>query len=366
MKKKRFLTFPAVLLALGIATAALAAGGLDDPLISVSWLYHSLAPRLEAQFQKETDEKLDSLEADYSGRMDALHFASAGEYDYAAGFTRLDFSEGGSVELDTFGCFLMTEGRMRLLEGPCEVLDLSTGQVCAPGSWLEAQHKYFAAEGSGALFRAYSGAEGYVDGYYLHTAAGEIPPAERFTDVDGHWAREQILMLAELGVVKGTDEDLFSPEAKVTRAMFVTVLGRLFGADDTVAESRFSDVKPSDWFAPYVQWASEFGIVTGNEDGTFAPNRNITREQMAAILIRFCGAFGYVLPEVNGEESFADVDEISAWALDSVELARRTGLMTGRSGGIFDPGGTASRAEMCAVISRLYEKLNVAEGANGE
>ena len=138
--------------------------------------------------------------------------------------------------------------------------------------------------------------------------------------------------------------------------MFVTILGRMNGLNaDFIAPISFSDVSEADWFAPYVTWASLSGIVNGYDDGTFAPNREITREQMALILVRYCEAYGFRLPEED-VPAFTDEEKISPWALEAVLKSRRCGLINGREDGSFDPMGTATRGEMCAVMARLMEK----------
>ena len=157
------------------------------------------------------------------------------------------------------------------------------------------------------------------------------------------------------------DAHHFEPDRKVTRAMFVTILGRLYGLhDDFVAPISFSDVQEADWFAPYVTWAALSGIVTGYDDGTFGPNKEITREQMALILVRYCEAYDCRLEEDVDVPAFTDEESISPWALDAVLRSRRCGLINGREDGSFDPAGTATRAEMCAVMARLMEKTKEA------
>ena len=153
------------------------------------------------------------------------------------------------------------------------------------------------------------------------------------------------------------DAHHFEPDRKVTRAMFVTILGRMYGVhQDFIAPISYSDVQEGDWFAPYVTWASLSGIVNGYDDGTFAPNREITREQMALILVRYCEAYDIRLPEEEDAPPFTDEERISPWALEAVLKSRRCGLINGRDDGSFDPMGTATRAEMCAVMARLMEK----------
>ena len=337
--------------------AEAAAGGADDPLLSVSYLYDTVVPQLRSLFQQETGEGLTALGEAYSARLDAIRPPEESPWDRADGYEALSFGDGGSLHMAPFCKFLLTKGSARLHIFGGEVIDLSEGRVCAEGEELVPAHRYFAAEGSEALIRIYSPeAAGFVDGNYLAQESGDFDISERFLDLEGHWGRSQILALAEAGLVNGMDAHHFEPDRKVTRAMFVTILGRMYGLhEDFVAPISFSDVQEGDWFAPYVTWASLSGIVTGYDDGTFAPNREITREQMALILVRYCEAYDCRLPEEDAP-AFTDEASISPWALEAVLKSRRCGLINGRDDGSFDPAGTATRAEMCAVIARLMEK----------
>ena len=373
MGKKLLGLGTALLILFGVLMGAAAAvGGADDPLVSVSYLYHTLLPRLQELFARETEDGLAALAKDYSARLDAIPLPDERDWDESSSFLPLDLEDGGTVRLAPFGEFLLTEGTARLHIYTGQVIDLSEGRVCAEGELLKRDHRYFAAEESEALVRAYaSGSRGYVEGRYMAETSGDFDISERFLDLEGHWSRSQVVALAEAGLVNGMDAHSFEPDRKVTRAMFVTILGRLYGLhEDFVAPISFSDVKEGDWFAPYVTWASLSGIVNGYDDGTFGPGREITREQMALILIRYCDARGIVLPEETRPAAFTDEDRISSWALDAVLKSRRCGLVNGREDGRFDPKGTATRAEMCAVIARLMEKTEElksgADNAAGE
>ncbi len=351
-----------------VGTAA-AAGGADDPLVSVSYLFHTLLARLQDTFARETEDGLAALAEDYSARLDALRLPEESGWDLADGFVPLRLEDGGSVRMAPFGTFLLSEGVARLHIYTGEVIDLAEGRVCREGELLIPNRRYFAAEGAEALIRFYaSGSAGFVDGRYLAEATGDFDISERFLDLEGHWSRGQVVTLAEAGLVNGMDAHHFEPERKVTRAMFVTVLGRMYGLhEDFTAPIGFADVHEGDWFAPYVTWASISGVVNGYEDGTFGPNREITREQMALILIRYCESYELLLPEETHVPPFTDEGSISAWALEAVLKSRRCGLINGREDGSFDPGGTATRAEMCAVIARLMEKTEEwKNGTNGD
>lgn len=340
----------------GSFAALAAAGSSGDPFISVSWLYDVFQPKLEEQFRSETETALDGLKEELTERLDALSFPEKTEEQELTSPDRTEIihTTGGTVTLGEFSGFVPTAGDyvLRTFEG--EVLDLSTGNVCAAGEALQRNHRYFAAEESSAVIQCRSAAgSGYADGCYTWEKEGTLPAEDRFNDLNGHWAKECILALAEKGIVNGTDTHTFSPDTSVTRAMFVTVLGRYVGVADVPSETPFADVPRDSWYAAFVAWAYRSQIVNGYDEKTFAPDDQITREQMAVILIRFCDAFGVDLTDKNPETGFADEDAISSWAVDAVHRARRAGLVNGVGENRFNPAGTATRAEMCAVISRL-------------
>ena len=361
MRKRMSVLFLCIVLLAGIGTAA-AAGGADDPLLSLSYLYDICLPKLQALFSGETETKLGAAADGYSARLDAIRIPEDDGWERSSAYTPVSLEDGGGIRLGPFAKFMLTGGKAKLAVSSGEVIDVSEGRVCADGEWLTLNHRYFAAEESEALVRSYDAdSAGFVDGRHRFESAGSIPLDERFTDIDGHWARKNILELAEKGLVNGMETHLFEPDRKVTRAMFVTIMGRMYGVDAAFpAPEGFSDVAASDWFAPYVGWAAASGVVNGYDDGTFAPNREITREQMALILIRYCDAAQIMLPETEAGGTFLDESEISSWALEAVLRARSCGLINGRENGCYDPKGTATRAEMCAVIARLMEKAETA------
>lgn len=177
-----------------------------------------------------------------------------------------------------------------------------------------------------------------------------------FTDIAGHWAKEDIEFVVSRGLFSGTSETKFSPNAAMTRGMFVTVLGRLASADVSgYAKSSFSDVKSDAYYMGYIEWASKNNIVNGVGNGRFAPNQSITREQMAVIMSNYAKTIGYTLPKVHVENTFADNGKISAYAKEAVKQMQMAGVISGKNGNLFDPQGTATRAEVSAVLRRFVE-----------
>lgn len=171
-----------------------------------------------------------------------------------------------------------------------------------------------------------------------------------FSDVAGHWALEAITFVYQHGLMSGTGEDRFSPEAPLDRAMLATILYRLAGSPAVTAPNPFVDVPDDAWYADAVIWASSRGIVTGVGDGRFAASQSITREQMAVMLYRYGEDQKMDMNKGNVLSGYTDRDEVSPWALAALEWANAEGLITGRTGETIVPGGTATRAEAAAIL----------------
>ena len=152
----------------------------------------------------------------------------------------------------------------------------------------------------------------------------------------------------------------------MTRGMFVTALGRLANADVSgYAKSSFSDVKSDAYYMGYIEWASKNNIVNGVGNGKFAPYQSITREQMAVIMSNYAKTIGYTLPKVHVENIFADNGKISAYAKEAVKQMQMAGVISGKNGNLFDPQGTATRAEVSAVLRRFVELAISSDTAQG-
>lgn len=179
-----------------------------------------------------------------------------------------------------------------------------------------------------------------------------------FNDIAGHWADQYILTVVERKLFTGVTETVFSPNAAMTRGMFVTVLGRIAEVDVSAYKTTtFSDTISGSYYQPYVEWASQLGVVKGIGNGLFAPDRSVTREEMAAIISNFAAAQTIALPEKNEAAVFTDAAGISTWAVEAVQKVQRAGIIEGRADGSFDPKGATTRAEVSAVVVRLLEVI---------
>ncbi|RHV27451.1 S-layer homology domain-containing protein [Clostridium sp. OM05-5BH] len=206
----------------------------------------------------------------------------------------------------------------------------------------------------------------FETGHFSVYGVGYKNPAPAFTDIHNHWAADNILFAASRGLLSGTSDTTFSPDAGMTRGMFVTALGRLAGINpDSYQTGKFTDVKADAYYAPYVNWAAQTGIVEGVTATTFAPDTNINREQMAVIMKNYAAKLGYDLPQTLKAVTFADNTQISSWAKDAVKSMQQAGILTGKNENKFDPKGTATRAEVATVLRRFVEIVIDPQAANG-
>ena len=206
----------------------------------------------------------------------------------------------------------------------------------------------------------------FETGHFSVYGVGYKNPAPAFTDITGHWAADNILFAASRGLLSGTSDTTFSPDTGMTRGMFVTALGRLAGINpDSYQTGKFTDVKADAYYAPYVNWAAQTGIVEGVTATTFAPDTNINREQMAVIMKNYAAKLGYDLPQTLKAVTFADNTQISSWAKDAVKSMQQAGILAGKNENKFDPKGTATRAEVATVLRRFVEIVIDPQAANG-
>ncbi len=179
-----------------------------------------------------------------------------------------------------------------------------------------------------------------------------------FTDIkEDDWfvANGAIDFVFDEGLFSGTSNTTFGPYGKMNRAMFVTVLGRLHGVQGSVGTTNFTDVEEDAYYADYVAWANQNGIVSGITTTSFGPYQNITREQICAIMLRYCNFADIELKNVNTAISFGDANHISSYAKEAVAACQRGGIVSGRDNGNFDPQGSATRAEVATIMMKFCE-----------
>lgn len=185
--------------------------------------------------------------------------------------------------------------------------------------------------------------------------------AEKFVDVKpGAWYYTAVDYVANKGLFQGTSSNTFTPNGAFTRGMIVKVLGDMAGIDKTdYPGSRFSDVRPGQWYAPYVEWAVENGIAESVGNDSFAPNRNVTREEMAVIFYRYAEYVGAELTVRAGLlEQFSDGQRVSKPARYSMEWAVTHKVFQG-SGGKLDPQGSITRAQVAQLLYNCRDLFKI-------
>jgi hypothetical protein len=182
----------------------------------------------------------------------------------------------------------------------------------------------------------------------------DLIPGTSFDDVKkSQWSYEAISYVTGKGYFKGTSATLFSPSANMTRAMFVTVLGRMAGEEDnTNAVTAFQDVPTGKYYTGYVAWAADNGIVLGTSATTFSPDDNVTREQMAVFLYRYAKYLGLDVSAKTGVSTmstFDDAGSVSSWAVDAMTWAVSNGIINGTGKGL-EPQSFATREQVAQII----------------
>ncbi len=205
----------------------------------------------------------------------------------------------------------------------------------------------------------------YAWQYYVSGGGGTVTPTPTpepeglpFTDVaEEQWFYDAVEYVYENGLMNGVTETTFEPDSTTTRGMIVTVLYRMAGSPAVTGENAFTDVEAGSWYEDAIIWAAANGIVEGYGDGTFFPDADVTREQMAAILYRYAEYAGLDVTGRGDLTAFPDGETVSAWAEENVAWAVAEGLLTGRDDQTLDPAGTATRAEIATILMRYCETV---------
>ena len=157
---------------------------------------------------------------------------------------------------------------------------------------------------------------------------------------------------------KGVEADLFAPNGTITRAMVVTVLYRLESEPDA-PESGFTDVKAGAWYEAAVNWAAANGITKGVSATQFAPNAEITREQLAMFFYRYAQFKGYDVTATATLDQFTDADEVGNWAVDGMIWAKEFHIVNGIAADLLAPKATATRIQFVAMLHRYCTNIIV-------
>ncbi len=193
--------------------------------------------------------------------------------------------------------------------------------------------------------------------YAKWTGTGETGTG--FSDVKtDDWFCSAVNYVVGKKLFNGVSDNEFAPNDSLTRAMLVTILYRLDGEPEAEIGEGFADVESGAYYEKAVAWAKANGIVNGITDSEFAPNNNITREQIASIIYRYAKYKGYDVSvgEDTNILSYEDANKISDWAVAAIQWACGAGLINGRTESTIVPDGTATRAEAAAIMQRFSEQ----------
>ena len=178
-----------------------------------------------------------------------------------------------------------------------------------------------------------------------------------FTDVsEKDWFYNDAMFVYKNGLMLGTSKSLFSPHGTVTRGMMATILWRMEGSLAPKGENSFTDVEAGMWYTDAITWTAENGIFAGYSKDKFGPDDPITREQLTAIFYRYADYKGYKLTVTGNLDKFEDADKITDYANTVMQWAVGNGLIKGKAETLLDPQGTATRAEIAAMLHRFVEK----------
>lgn len=245
--------------------------------------------------------------------------------------------------------------------GPINVVsnDSSFTWTCDPAIGTIDQNGVFTAGSNntaqtGNIYLAYNGQT-----ITIPVQAGAL--TKDFPDTTTHWAKAYIGNLAARNILAGMGDNKFYPDTQLTRAQFLAILAKTVDGLDvsTAVPAKFNDVSSAEWYYNYINWGYNSGIVSGISDTEFAPNANITREQMCIMLCKFAVSQNLQLPQTGNSVSFTDDNAINSWSRDYVYTVVGAGIMNGQPAGNFEPQGLTTRAQAAKVA---YMYLNIRDG----
>lgn len=182
---------------------------------------------------------------------------------------------------------------------------------------------------------------------------------------DSDWKYTNVKGVYYQGVMTGTTDTTFSPNAPLTRAMLAQIVYSMVNKPSVDYVQYFSDVPNNKWYSKAITWARQNNVIAGMSDGTFLPNKNISREQVATILYSYAKSQGFDVSEAKDLSEFADGNTVSKWAVGSLKWAAAVGIISGsKTDGQFyiKPTAEATRAECAAMINKFMKKIRQEQG----
>lgn len=366
MKKKFVLILTLLAVMLGGVAAFAIAGSMQDPLVSLDYLNGTVQPSMSSEFGKKANTAYGERYQAAQGRLDAeaekVRSQLGASTNPSSGnaldqFTPQKRSYGDTITLHTGSGFLFLEGTAQATAQNGELINVTQG-TASTSMFLQAGNRYLVGEGARVTVTVQSEAALIAPvGQVQTSTTGQA--ALPFTDLlRDAWYFSAISFVYENKLFNGVSETQFAPNGSVTRGMLATVLYRLAGEPALSGQSvRFSDVASGAWYEKGILWTASVGIVNGMGDGSFAPDSNVTREQLASMLYRYAESYAKLDTGVSGDlDRFSDRGSISEWATKGLSWAVGAGILNGDPSGALLPGNSASRAETATMIQR-FSKL---------
>ena len=180
-----------------------------------------------------------------------------------------------------------------------------------------------------------------------------------FKDVpEGKWYTEGVLYCFRRGLMSGTGDGVFSPNAKLTREMFVTILAKIDGADTSAyAGTSFSDVKTGKWYSKPIEWAFRNGYTSGSGGGKFGLGDPVTRQQLAVFLYNYTKKKEIDVSGLADISGYADAGKVARWAVTGMRWAVASGMISGTGNNNLSPEGVATRAQVATIVMKYMDRF---------
>lgn len=283
-----------------------------------------------------------------------------------------------SVKIDDKSMFVAVEGNRRVTDVQILQADGTFAPIDLKATYTLASHNYMLKSGGDGInmfmdnkilqdevmidnqvlityIRDYLDGvvgEAYADPY----GQGRITIQSLPADVkEGQWYYDYVAYVYEKGLMNGMSLYTFGPNTPVSRAMVAQVLYRMAGEPEFENSCKLTDVAEGAWYETAVQWAASEDIVTGYTDGTFCPNRAITREEMATMFYRYAKYIGYDMNKAADLTAFKDAAKVQAYAEEALQWAVAVGLINGMEGKTLQPQGIAVRTQLATILYRFKE-----------
>ena len=203
------------------------------------------------------------------------------------------------------------------------------------------------------LINKYDFSQKVTSSFTLYAKWIENEFANPFSDITkDNWFYDAVMFIYKKGITKGISDTEFAPYGKVTRGQFITMLCRAYGVEEMTGDN-FADCGDT-WYTGYLAAAKQLGISNGVGDNNFAPEREISREEMVTLIYNYFKSADKIAEETE-ELSFADSENVSDWAVKAVAYAAKNGIVNGKDNNLFDPTGSAIRAELAQIFYNLLK-----------